>query len=93
MSLWEENLTAAGVTSSTAAGEYVRCSLPACSPLVPAGGAIAFDYRVIHRGTGNTDHCGRADQPMLYFVYSKPWFADVVNFPTDAPLFAVPPCG
>jgi ectoine hydroxylase-related dioxygenase (phytanoyl-CoA dioxygenase family) len=65
----------------------VQCSLPLCAPLVAEGGAIAFDYRIIHRGTGNTDHVRRVDRPVLYFVYALPWFADTYNHPTDKPLF------
>lgn len=30
------------------------------------------------------------NRPMLYLVYAKPWFTDVHNFPSDAPLFADP---
>ena len=29
--------------------------------------------------------CKKRDRPLLYFVYAKPWFQDVRNFPVDAP--------
>eukprot|EP00933_Yihiella_yeosuensis_P028641 TRINITY_DN22474_c0_g1_i2.p1 TRINITY_DN22474_c0_g1~~TRINITY_DN22474_c0_g1_i2.p1 ORF type:complete len:272 (+),score=15.80 TRINITY_DN22474_c0_g1_i2:69-884(+) len=64
------------------------CSaLPFTTPEVEMGGFLAFDYRVVHRGDANMDHSMKRDRPMLYFVYSKPWFKDPHNFPTDAPLF------
>jgi ectoine hydroxylase-related dioxygenase (phytanoyl-CoA dioxygenase family) len=66
----------------------LQCSLPHCAPFVAKGGALAFDYRVIHRGTGNIDHAHQMDRPVLYFVYSKPWFVDDYNHPSNNPLFA-----
>jgi len=57
--------------------------LPHCTPLLDRGSVLAFDYRVIHRGTPNTSDASR---PVLYIVFSKPWFCDALNFPTDQPL-------
>jgi len=37
--------------------------------LVPAGGAIAFDYQLWHRALRN---CSSADRPVLYMVVGKP---------------------
>lgn len=41
-----------------------------------AGSALLFDYRVFHRGAGNSTP---EDRPCLYFVYAKPWFRDHKN--------------
>eukprot|EP00434_Breviolum_minutum_P006500 symbB.v1.2.005738.t1/scaffold307.1/size232847/3 len=46
---------------------------------------LAFDNRILHRGEANLDHLQKRDRPLLYFVYAKPWFQDVRNFPVDAP--------
>ena len=43
-----------------------------------AGGAILFDYRILHRGLGNGSP---ADRPMLYFTYGRQWFRDSTNYP------------
>jgi hypothetical protein len=86
--VWEQNL--AGQLGASSTESYRRCPLPTCEPLVAAGGAVAFDYRVVHRGTGNTGSVcgGHIDRPVLYFVYAAPWFHDTINFPEDSPLFA-----
>ena len=57
----------------------------AVTPALPLGSWLAFDSRIIHRGEANLDE--QKDRPMLYFVYGKPWFQDVNNFPSDKPLF------
>ena len=44
-----------------------------------AGGAILFDYRILHRGLGNRS---TADRPMLYFTYGRQWFKDSTNYPS-----------
>lgn len=67
-----------------------ECHLPNCTPRLDRGSVLAFDYRVIHRGTPNTSSAGR---PILYIVFSRPWFCDALSFPTDAPLLAgLPGC-
>jgi hypothetical protein len=43
----------------------------------PSGSIYLFDYRLLHAGTENTSPWIR---PLLYLVYSKPWFRDSVNF-------------
>jgi hypothetical protein len=48
-----------------------------------AGSITVFDYRTVHRGTPNVS---QGDRPLLYMVYSKPWFQDTVNF-SDRRLF------
>ena len=44
------------------------------------GDAIVFDYRVVHRGLGNT---GDARRPVLYLTSSRSWFRDAQNFPDE----------
>jgi hypothetical protein len=46
-------------------------------PMVPLGGALLVDYRLSHRGTPNL---GPRLRPILYYVYSRPWFVDERNF-------------
>jgi hypothetical protein len=41
--------------------------------LAPAGSAVLYDYRVLHRGTANI---GPTDRNMLYLTYAAPWFED-----------------
>ena len=57
---------------------------PHVTPAIPLGSWLAFDSRIVHRGEANF---GKEDRPLLYFVYSKEWFRDVNNFPSDKPLF------
>ena len=47
------------------------------------GGAYLMDYRLCHGGTKNT---GQIPRPILYIVYSKPWFRDAENFKKRTPL-------
>ncbi len=46
---------------------------------IPAGSALLFDYRLLHRGLANRTDTLR---PILYFTFCRPWFRDVHNFPT-----------
>lgn len=46
-------------------------------PFVKRGGCFLMDYRLWHRGMANGS--GR-NRPILYFVYSREWFTDTVNF-------------
>ena len=55
------------------------------TPVLPYGSWLAFDNRIVHRGEANS--ALDMDRPMLYFVYGKPWFQDVNNFPSDKPLY------
>jgi hypothetical protein len=50
---------------------------PVSTAPMARGSMLIFDYRVVHRGTANT---GAEPRPVLYMVYSKPWWADRVNF-------------
>jgi len=60
---------------------------PPVSYELPAGSAVVFDYRIIHRGTANRSGSAGSgtprQRPMLYYVFSKPWFQDVRNFEGD----------
>lgn len=59
-----------------------------CTPRPSRGGMIAFDYRLVHRGTSNERPRGGATRPILYIVYAVCGIDDEDNFPSDAPLFA-----
>jgi hypothetical protein len=52
-----------------------------------AGDAAFIDYRVCHGGTANP---GPAPRPILYIVYSRPWFRDADNFSEMPPLRVTP---
>jgi ectoine hydroxylase-related dioxygenase (phytanoyl-CoA dioxygenase family) len=47
------------------------------------GDAAMIDYRVCHGGTANN---GLVPRPILYIVYSRPWFRDAENFSEIPPL-------
>lgn len=51
------------------------------------GTCFLFDYRIIHGGRANKSQIIR---PLLYNVYSKPWFRDCVNFQSLDPLSVTP---
>jgi ectoine hydroxylase-related dioxygenase (phytanoyl-CoA dioxygenase family) len=51
------------------------------------GDAVLIDYRVCHCGTPNP---GRVPRPVLYIVYSRPWFRDADNF-SEMPALRVSP--
>lgn len=46
-------------------------------PFVRRGGCFLMDYRLWHGGMRNRSEC---DRPILYIVYAREWFTDVVNF-------------
>lgn len=48
-------------------------------PFIERGQAYAMDYRLWHQGTEN---CSEAERPIVYLVYSKPWFTDTSNYGT-----------
>jgi ectoine hydroxylase-related dioxygenase (phytanoyl-CoA dioxygenase family) len=50
---------------------------PARLPRMKMGGCYVMDYRLSHQGTPNTSARPR---PILYVVYSRPWFIDANNF-------------
>lgn len=49
----------------------------------PLGGAGLVDYRLHHAGAPMR---AQVPRPMLYLVYSRPWFRDAVNFARLRPL-------
>ena len=49
----------------------------AATPLPKQGDVYLMDYRVIHGGLANRSDI---DRPILYVVYSRPWFRDGFNF-------------
>jgi ectoine hydroxylase-related dioxygenase (phytanoyl-CoA dioxygenase family) len=49
----------------------------ASMPLPKQGDVYMMDYRVIHGGMANRSKIAR---PILYIVYSRPWFKDAFNF-------------
>jgi len=60
---------------------------PGVLPFVSRGGCFLMDYRLWHRGLAN-----RSDRPrpILYIVYARDWFTDVVNFTEHARLVVDP---
>lgn len=56
---------------------------PSLVPDVPVGSCILMDYRLRHGGTANLSNVTR---PLLYLVYSRPWFRDYRNFRKQPPL-------
>jgi hypothetical protein len=60
-------------------------SKPPGSTVLPLalGDAALIDYRVCHGGTPNP---GGVPRPILYIVYSRPWFRDADNFSEIPPL-------
>ncbi len=55
----------------------------AVKPLPKRGDAYLMDYRVIHGGLANRS---AIDRPILYVVYSRPWFRDGFNFGKQPPV-------
>ena len=55
----------------------------ASTPLPRRGDAYLMDYRVIHGGMANDANYAR---PILYLVYSRPWFQDTFNFNDQKPV-------
>jgi len=67
-------------------GSHVRGASggPEVAAAVSAGTALLFDYRVKHRGLANAS---RADRPVLFFAFARPWFRDASNGRSATPLF------
>ena len=55
------------------------------TPYLARGGSYLMDYRLWHHGTANRSPDPR---PILYLVYSRPWFTDMLNF-EDVPRLQV----
>ena len=81
--IWEGSHRAAGSRQhlqnlrdqSTLAGATI--------PTPKRGDVYLMDLRVIHAGTANTSLLAR---PILYIVYTRPWFQEDANFPEQRPL-------
>jgi ectoine hydroxylase-related dioxygenase (phytanoyl-CoA dioxygenase family) len=74
------NLSAENGATEFSLGSHLHaCDSPMGERVIecPAGSAIIFDYRLLHRGTANQT---TADRPILYFTYSRSWFEDPVNY-------------
>jgi ectoine hydroxylase-related dioxygenase (phytanoyl-CoA dioxygenase family) len=59
----------------------------AVAGVVPYGGALVFDYRILHYGSPNaTEH----DRWLAYLTFARSWFRDATNYPSrsllDEPL-------
>jgi ectoine hydroxylase-related dioxygenase (phytanoyl-CoA dioxygenase family) len=52
-------------------------------PRVEVGSAIFFDFKIKHGGTPNR---GSEPRPLLYLLYSRPWFRDTINCDKHAPV-------
>lgn len=57
--------------------------LPAKAPMPKLGDVYMFDYRLKHRGMANNSGFAR---PILYIVFSKPWWVDPKNFANQKPV-------
>lgn len=51
---------------------------PAVKPMLKLGDVLMFDFRILHRGIGNTAHMNR---PLLVLAFSIPSFHDTANWP------------
>ena len=47
------------------------------------GSCYLFDYRILHRGVANKSDVPR---PLLYNIYTRPWFRDTVNYSKNQPI-------
>lgn len=47
------------------------------TPYMPVGSCYLMDYQLVHGGTANVSEIVR---PILYLIYYRPWFREVVNF-------------
>jgi ectoine hydroxylase-related dioxygenase (phytanoyl-CoA dioxygenase family) len=52
-------------------------------PMPNKGDVYLMDFRVIHAGTANISNLAR---PILYIVYTRPWFHEDANFPEQRPI-------
>lgn len=56
---------------------------PPVMPYMQRGGAYFMDYRLLHLGTENHSALPR---PIMYVVYSRPWFLDAANYQRQDPI-------
>lgn len=55
----------------------------AALPMARMGDVYLMDYRLVHGGTANNSARPR---PIMYLVYSRPWFSDAANFTKQPPV-------
>jgi len=53
------------------------CPEPQITLLAKSGQAVLFDYRLKHRGLGNSS---TAPRPVIYLTYAKPFYSNDANF-------------
>jgi len=73
-----------GVELETAGDMYDDAQVPYVAPCLEAGEVLIFDYRVWHRGLGNSTATPR---PVGYLVYTKRGFQDDYTFPASGSVF------
>ncbi len=53
------------------------------NPVIRKGSCMLFDYRIFHEGTPNNSKNVR---PLMYNIYSRPWFRDCQNYSKQEPM-------
>ena len=76
-SSWRERISFDGEVLAIKVSSLVFNRLHLIFRQVNAGEVLAFDYRVLHRAL---EHGGREVRPLLYYTFTKRWFADAMNF-------------
>ena len=76
-SLWLKSHTSAGARLKLQELVESGSSEGAVFPLAKMGDAYLMDFRLIHSGMPNNSSIAR---PILYIVYSRPWFNESMNF-------------
>ena len=81
--IWEGSHNRVGARAQLKQLSSEPCWDQARLPLAKAGDIYLMDYRTIHAGTANHSDL---DRPILYIVYSRPWFREGLNFYEQPPL-------
>jgi ectoine hydroxylase-related dioxygenase (phytanoyl-CoA dioxygenase family) len=71
------DLTPQTGTTCVFPGSHVAPRGEPALPYVARGGCFLMDYRLRHHGTANASP---GQRPIVYIVYSRPWFTDAANF-------------
>lgn len=72
---WAGSHRSAGLIGFGAAAQVLR---GAVDGVVPAGGCVAYDYRLMHRGMSNTSE--DTVRPVLQFMYAKQSYKETKNY-------------
>lgn len=64
--------------------DWIISNLEYQDPMMPVGSCLFMDYRLLHTGTANISK--DQPRPILYNVYSRPWFRDYRNYKTQLPI-------